>query len=249
MRLRVLSYNIHKCVGGVDRRYAPERIAGVIAHHQPDIVLLQEVARASSRFRDDDQIEVLGDLLGYRHRAYAVNVRKRGNGGEYGNGILSRFPLYAVENVMVTIPPKKARSVLHARCRIRTSQGRTRSLHLFNMHLGLSGIERKLQLKKFLASHPFARLNPHTPIVVGGDLNDLWGTLGRYLEPSDFVGHKPSLRTFPAIVPMRALDAIYVRGDLLLEQVARSRFELARIASDHLPLIADLELKHKRKRS
>ncbi|MEZ5977914.1 MAG: endonuclease/exonuclease/phosphatase family protein [Planctomycetota bacterium] len=242
MRLRVLTYNVHKCVGGVDRRYDPERVAAVIAHHEPDVVLLQEVARGTSRFRHDEQIEVLGDLLGMRHRAYAVNVRKYGNGGEYGNGILSRFPLYRVENTMVTIPPKKARSVLHARCRVRTSIGRSRSVHLFNMHLGLSGIERKLQIKKFVASHPFAGLDGRTPVVVGGDLNDVWGTLGRYFSPYGFRGRAEPLRTFPAIAPMRALDSLYVRGDLVIEQVARSRFEAARHASDHLPLIADLQL-------
>lgn len=243
MRLRVLTYNVHKCVGGVDRRYDPVRVTDVIGHHEPDVVLLQEVAQGSTKFNGERQIERLGDLLDMRHRAYAVNVRKRGDGGEYGNAILSRFPLTRIENQSLRIPPKKMRSVLHARCRVRFAGGHTRSLHLFNMHLGLSGIERKMQLGRFLASHPFAGLHKRTPILVGGDLNDVWGTLGRLFEPSGFRSRGQPLPTFPAFAPVRMLDGVWVRGDLAIERLERSRLELARRASDHLPLVADLEIR------
>jgi endonuclease/exonuclease/phosphatase family metal-dependent hydrolase len=100
-----------------------------------------------------------------------------------------------------------------------------------------------MQLKKFLASHPFAGLDHRTPILVAGDFNDVWGTLGRkLLEPAGFRGLARQLRTFPAYAPMRALDAIYVRGRVRLENVNIARIEAARRASDHLPLIADLQI-------
>ena len=70
MRLRALTYNIHKCIGGLDRRYDPVRIADTIGHYEADIVLLQEVAQGASRYRHETQIERLGDLLGFRHRTY-----------------------------------------------------------------------------------------------------------------------------------------------------------------------------------
>ena len=89
MRLRVLSYNIHKCIGGVDRRYEPERIAGVISAQEPDVLLLQEVDAGVPRSNGDRQVDILGELVGMRYRTWFPNVDVRG-GGQYGNAILSR---------------------------------------------------------------------------------------------------------------------------------------------------------------
>ncbi len=243
MHLRVLSYNIHKCAGGVDRRTDPGRIADVIAHHDPDVALLQEAARVG---RPDPvrQTEDLAERLGFPYRSYFTNVRKRGS-VEYGNAVLSRFPITDTSNIDLTIPPKKKRAVLHCRCRVRRPSGRTFTFHVFNLHLGLSGLERKMQLRKFLESHPFAGLHPETPILIGGDFNDVWGTLGALLEPAGFRSGSKPIRTFPAIAPVRALDSIYVRGRVDLERLYTSRLALARQASDHRPLIADLKVRRK----
>jgi endonuclease/exonuclease/phosphatase family metal-dependent hydrolase len=191
------------------------------------------------------QVDVLGERLGFRHRTWFPNVAVRG-GGQYGNAILARHALTATENIDLTIPPKKKRSVLHARYRVRLGDLRadravTRTIHVFNLHLGLAGYERKRQLRKFLASHPFAGLDHRTPVIVCGDFNDVWGTLGRLLEPSGFGGSGP-LRTFPAWGPVRALDSVYVRGNVRLRHLQTARIDVARRASDHLPLIADLEI-------
>ncbi|MHC5064670.1 MAG: endonuclease/exonuclease/phosphatase family protein [Planctomycetota bacterium] len=244
MRIRVLTYNIHKCLGGIDRRYDPGRIVETIAYYEPDFVLLQEVAQNSRRSNYETQVDRLGDMLGLRHRTYFTNVRWKRK-GEYGNAILSRFPLTETSNIDLTIPLKKARSVLHARFRVRLGRGKskTKTLHVFNLHLGLSGAERKIQLRKFLDSHPFANLDHRTPLLVGGDFNDVWGTLGKkLLEPAGFRGMKSPLRTFPAYAPVRALDSLYVRGNLRMGRVQSSRLKIARAASDHLPLIADMEI-------
>ena len=62
LKLTVVSWNVHKCIGGLDRRYDPLRTATVLAAAQPDVVLLQEVAQNGSRFRMERQVDVLGDL-------------------------------------------------------------------------------------------------------------------------------------------------------------------------------------------
>ncbi len=111
------------------------------------------------------------------------------------------------------------------------------------MHLGLIGSERGLQLERFLASHPFAHLQRRTPIVLGGDLNDVWGSLGpRYLVPAGFARCGTPIYTFPAALPMRPLDGVFVRGDLRALHTSVPRSKLAKQASDHLPLVVDLDL-------
>ncbi len=243
---RILSYNIHKCIGGLDRKYDPDRVCEVIAHYKPDVVLLQEVDKGVRRSSGHSQVDVLGDKLGYRHRSWFPNVRVRG-GGEYGNAILSRFAVVETSNIDLTIPPKKRRSVLHARFRVRVpGRGRTvgRTIHVYNAHLGLSQIERARQLRRFMDSHPFTGLHHRTPIVFAGDFNDVWGTLGpRVMQPAGFRGTTTPVRTFPSYAPMRALDSIYVRGDLHMVNLQSGRIAAARAASDHLPLIADLHIR------
>jgi endonuclease/exonuclease/phosphatase family metal-dependent hydrolase len=241
MLLRVITYNIHKCIGGVDRRYDPERVIHTLRHYDPDLVLLQEVDEEASRSRWHRQVDVLGDGLDFSNRSYFPNVSLR-SGGRYGNAVLSRYPITQTQNIDLTIPLKKRRSVLHARCRVPVN-GTDRTVHVYNLHLGLAGFERGIQLRRFLLSHPFASLHQRTPIVVGGDFNDVWGTLGpRFLEPAGFRRSGALIKTFPAFRPVRPLDAIYVRGEVEPGRCFHGQVESARRASDHLPLIAELWL-------
>ncbi len=241
MRLRVLSYNIHKCIGGIDRRYQPDRIVATIAHYNPDIVMLQEVDAGALRSSEHDQTDMLGDALGLRHRAWFPNVSLR-SGGAYGNAVLSRYPCRQALNLDLSLERRKARSVLHAVVRVRVGAA-ARTVHVFNLHLGLRQEERRRQLVRFLDSHPFAHMHARTPVIVGGDFNDVYGTLGgRMLVPAGFRAMPSSPRTFPAFAPLRPLDALFVRGDVQIRRVARGEIAMARRASDHLPLIVDLEL-------
>lgn len=241
MRLRVLSYNIHKCIGGVDRRYEPGRVVDVIRKLDTDVVMLQEVDAGVTRSRRDRQVELLGEELGLPHRTWYPNVDVRG-GGQYGNAVLSRYPIIESANIDLTLRFKKRRSVLHSVIRVR-HDGVDRTIHAFNMHLGLAGYERRRQLDKFLESDPFARLHHDTPIVVGGDLNDVYGSLGALLAPAGFRGIDRRPLTFPAWGPVRALDAIFVRGDMDFVRLTRCDSDLARRASDHRPLVADVRLR------
>jgi endonuclease/exonuclease/phosphatase family metal-dependent hydrolase len=241
VRLRVLSYNIHKCIGGIDRRYQPERVISTIAHYRPDIVMLQEVDAGALRSSLHHQSELLGDALALRHRAWFPNVALR-SGGHYGNAILSRFPCREAFNIDLSLQGRKARSVLHAVLRVRIDAV-SRTVHVFNLHLGLRQDERRRQLVRFLQSHPFAHMHARTPVIVAGDFNDVYGTLGsRLLVPAGFRAMPAAPSTFPAFAPLRPLDALFVRGDVQIRRVARGEVAIARRASDHLPLVVDLEL-------
>ncbi len=241
MKLRVLSYNIHKCIGGVDRRYDPTRVIEVIGNLAPDVVMLQEVDDGVKRSKGHRQVDLLADELGMKYRTWFPNVDVRG-GGQYGNAILSRYPLIESANIDLTTRFKKKRSVLHGVLRVRHDDI-DRTVHVYNMHLGLAGYERKQQIAKFLASHPFTNLHAETPVVVGGDLNDVYGGLDGEFAPAGFRGSERRPRTFPAWGPLRALDAIFVRGQLDFLGLARCDSDLARRASDHRPLLAEIRLR------
>jgi len=242
MRVRIVTWNIHKGIGGVDRRYRLERVTAVLRELAPDLALLQEVADDLPRSAFHDQAEMLASSLGMPH--FAFHPEHRFTIGGYGNAILSRWPLSEANRLDLTIGTRKKRGVLRARARVRVGNV-SRTVLIHNMHLGLVGSEREAQLTRFLASEPFRKLHERTPIVVGGDLNDVWGSLGpRFLEPRGFRRAGAPASTFPAALPVRPLDALFVRGDLFVTKAALPvRTTLTRQASDHLPLVADLSLR------
>jgi endonuclease/exonuclease/phosphatase family metal-dependent hydrolase len=237
MHLRLATYNIHKGIGGRDRRYQPERIIETLAHIQPDIALLQEVDEDVPRSRHHLQAELLAAKLGFSHFAYQRNVTLKR--GWYGNAILSRFPLTDIQSYDLTVRFKKRRQALIVRCKVPIG-GHLKSLTITNLHLGLAGPERVYQLRKFLKHQLVSDVQDQTPIIVGGDFNDVWGNLGRrVLEPVGFHLAGRMMRTFPAILPIRPLDRIYFRGPLMVHHTFACRTACAHQASDHLPLVAE----------
>ncbi len=237
MMLRVMTYNIHKGIGGIDRRYRPQRVIDTIGHYQPDVVFLQEVDEGVPRSRFDRQAEQIGAALGFEHHAFQANVKL--TQGHYGNAILSRFALAETWDIDLTIRMKKRRQAIVAKALLH-HQGHSRTLVLTNVHLGLAGFERVIQLGRLLASDPLLHIRRDTPALIGGDFNDVWGSLGKkIMTVQGFVNASGQSRTFPAYRPMRSLDAIYYRGGMHLQSSFVGHTALAKHASDHLPLIAD----------
>lgn len=240
MRFRLATYNIHKGIGGLDRRYQPERIVETLAHYEPDVVLLQEVDEGVPRTNHHRQVDLFGEALGLKHRAFQQNVKVKH--GHYGNAILSRFPLSDVHDIDLSVRWKKRRRALVAHCHLHT-EDHARKLLVYNMHLGLAGFERTIQLRKILDHETLARTHQRTAIIAAGDFNDVWGTLGRrLLEPAGFQSAAGKIKTFPAFRPLRPLDRIYFRGDLNWLGSHAARTPVAHRASDHLPIIAEFEM-------
>jgi endonuclease/exonuclease/phosphatase family metal-dependent hydrolase len=245
MHLRLLTYNIHKAIG-VDGQFAPRRIADVLGHYQADVVLLQEVDRGVPRSGMVDLAAFLGRELGYAYRAVGMNVFMRR--GKYGNATLSRFPIGRQHNLDLTIGGAKRRGAQHTRIHV-VRNGDRAAVDVFNIHLSLMALLRRHQMKRLLAFIA-AFDSPSTACVVAGDMNDWQGMLKRrFFVPAGFVcatnrrpGSRWALKTFPSIAPTGGLDKIFYRGPLRVVQVRRSHLKLARIASDHLPVIADFDL-------
>ncbi len=235
-----MTYNIHKGIGGLDRRYDLQRTIEVIRYYEPDIVFLQEVDDGVPRSDHHRQVELLTDALGLEHSTYQRNVGVKS--GHYGNAILSRFPLDDPLDLDLTVSIKKRRRALVANAHVPFNDQQL-SLLLCNTHLGLAGFERSIQIKRILAFRKFVELHPHTPVIVGGDFNDVWVEHGRKLMfPFGFECAVQNAKTFPAALPVRSLDAIYFRGAIDLQSSFAGQLTLARQASDHLPVIADFVL-------
>jgi endonuclease/exonuclease/phosphatase family metal-dependent hydrolase len=155
---------------------------------------------------------------------------------------LSRFPLGEHENVDLTFPFKKPRAALYTPVRLPYT-----TLHVFNAHLGLAGYERLRQMRLLLED--LGRLAPDgSAVVFAGDMND-WGhrLYPRLLVESGFrcaIGDAddPGHSTYPSWYPMGALDKVFTRGGVRAVRAHPSRLALARVASDHLPLVAELEV-------
>lgn len=239
-RLRLVTWNIHKGIG-TDRRYALERTIEVLKGLDGDVVCLQEVDEGVHRSARDSQVTRLAEALGYPHAALGLNVRV-GDGG-YGSAILSRHALWDVRNVDLTVPPKKRRGGLVAR----VEHGPPGGWLLANVHLGLLHLERKVQVRRLLA-HLLEDDHRHRPLVIAGDWNE-WGRrlVRGALEEAGFhlargEGHGPrGARTFPSGRPLLALDRVLYRAPIRCHHVACIVDGAARRASDHLPVVVELE--------
>ncbi len=239
--MRVLSYNIHKGIGGRDRRYRLERIKAVVAAARPDVLCLQEVDRNVRRSRFDDQPRLLAEwFLGRRLPPIGPHPG-RGPGGEadggavfqmnhvlttgrrlpggphrggYGNLIVSKRPILDAHSVDLTRDWRKNRGAVIAL--LDTDAG---PLRLVNWHLGLAGGERRWQVRRLLNHELFHAAGGESgepPTLLIGDTNDWRGTLlkGGLGEAGYELLTAPAarFRSFPAWLPTMTLDRAFARG-------------------------------------
>jgi endonuclease/exonuclease/phosphatase family metal-dependent hydrolase len=247
MRLRVLTYNIHRAIG-VDRRFRLDRIATILSHHDPDVAILQEVDDGAPRSGHINLAAELALLLGYPHLAVGHNVRLRQ--GRYGNATLSRHPIVHERNIDLTIGGRKRRGCLHATIRALPAHGSPRDLEVFNLHLGLSARERDRQVAILARAPEFAAVDPGHALLLAGDFND-WrnllrsafvSVLGMRCATERAPDGRRCLRTYPSFSPTGGLDRVYLRGPVRALAARTCRLRAAKVASDHLPVIVDLEL-------
>ena len=131
MKLKVITYNIHRAIG-LDRRFQPDRIINILSHHNADIVLLQEVDEGAPRSREQDMAKEIAEELDYPYYAAGHNVSLKK--GRYGNATLSRYPIVRERNIDLTIGDMKRRGCQHTAIEI-NKQSSSYRLEVFNLHL------------------------------------------------------------------------------------------------------------------
>ncbi len=226
MTFTIASYNIHKCAG-LDGRVDLDRIAGVLEEIDADLVGLQEVFRPQAL----DLAERLGLQM-------AMGTTRERDGLPYGNAVLTRLAIRSSRTFDLSRPAREPRGGI--RLDLRMTDGGL--LHVFNVHFGLKIRERAEQVRMLVREH-ILHDELTGPRVVLGDLNEwFWfpGPVGRALR-RELHGHRIR-RTHPAPLPLFPLDRIYWDRNLAAEGFRVHRSRLARVASDHLPVVARLRL-------
>lgn len=243
-RLRVLTYNIHNCEG-LDGWVSPHRIARVIERENADIVALQEVDTGQTRSSGEDQTASIARYLTmYHHFHPAIAVDQAG----YGDAVLTRFPLRV--EYAAALPYRRSRLIDEPRGALWISVdiGGKQRVQVFNTHFGLWRRERNLQAEALMSeiwlNHPAC----HGPVILCGDFNSTPRSAvcrrfrTQFIDARDQRG-KPRI-TSPLFLPFpfQRLDHIFVSHHFRVEHTAIPLTHLARMASDHLPLVVDLQL-------
>ncbi|MBR9987799.1 MAG: endonuclease/exonuclease/phosphatase family protein [Desulfosarcina sp.] len=228
MALRIATYNIHRCVG-CDGLEAPERIADVLRDINADVTALQEVA-----FDADGPKNILADLARSLNAQVIAGPTLLEQKGHYGNAVLSRIAPHSIDRLDISVPGREPRGVIAIKLRVNGS-----TVRIVATHLGLRPGERRYQMGRLLPllEHPDAEVT-----ILLGDFNEwfLWGRPLRWANRR--FGSMPAPATFPSRRPLLALDRIWVDPADRLISLHRPRHAAAAVASDHLPLVAQVAI-------
>ena len=241
--LRVMSYNVHGCKG-MDGQISTDRIISVIARYNPDVIALQELDAGRLRSLGVDQAERIAKKLGMSFQFHAVSHKKD---EQYGNAILSRYPIVLIKNDV--LPKLWNKAFLEPRGAIWvTIDHQGTKINIINTHLSLWPMEQLLQIKKLLGLDWLQHPDCKGPTILCGDLNTspkslVYKAICKRFKDSQLMlpGRKP-LKTWFAGYPIRRLDHIFVSPEFHVRSIPVSRKVLDRTASDHLPVIVDLNV-------
>lgn len=228
IRLRVVTYNVHKC-RGMDGRQRALRVAEVLQELGADVIALQEVL--------EHQAQAISARL---RLPFVLGENRKHRGYPYGNVVLSRFPIRRMRNYDLSIQGREARGCLRADLLVDGGA----LLHVFNVHLGTALIERRHQGRMLVAQDLLNDVEIQAPRIVLGDFNE-WTTglatrlLRAHLKSADLRLHLRRRRTYPGVIPFLHLDHIYHDPQLRLDRLTLYRTRKSLVASDHLPLVAD----------
>jgi endonuclease/exonuclease/phosphatase family metal-dependent hydrolase len=235
VHLVVASYNIHRGVG-LDKRLNLDRIADVISEFSPYIIGLLEVVREPGP-GPADQAAHLAERLGL---TLVMGVTRPHREGTFGNAVLTRLPVLGWASCDLSCSRREPRACLRVDL---GANGRT--VHIFNCHFGLSLRERRDQ---FTLLGDFIRASSRLegPRILMGDFNE-WhrGPVTRGLRREFSSPMRRMRRTHPSIFPLFRLDRIYWDVELEGQAFHAHRSRRARVASDHLPVVARLRVRPK----
>jgi endonuclease/exonuclease/phosphatase family metal-dependent hydrolase len=241
--IRILTYNVHRCLG-TDRRLDVGRVADVIAAQSPDIVALQELDVGRARTRGVDQAHEIAQRLGMISRFHAaLRVEEE----LYGDAILTALPERLVKAGPLPGHPRFSRLEPRGALWVAIAVGGI-ELQVLNTHLGLVPREQRAQVAALRGPEWLGGALRRGPLVVVGDLNagrasGVFRALALGMTDARLAAEAGrGARTFPSQMPVLQIDHVLVGEGLVVRAVNVPMDPLSRRASDHLPLVVDLEL-------
>ncbi len=242
--LRVMTYNVHSCVG-LDGKLSPRRIARVIARYEPDVVALQEVDVGRSRTGRGDQAALIAECLNMDFHFHPV---MRVEEELYGDCVLSRLPMRLVRAEKLPTMPGHLALEPRGALWVVLELGAI-SIQFVNTHLGLRAQEKLVQMRALLGPHWLGGESYAEPFILCGDLNagptsPVWRLCAGRLRDIQLAvrSHVPR-RTWFGHHPLARIDHIFVSTDVEVVRVEVGDDYLCRVASDHRPLSAELRIK------
>ena len=245
MKLRLMTYNVHRCVG-TDRALDVERVAEVIAAENPDVVALQELDVLRRRTKTVDQAHRLAELLKMKshfHPAMAVEEEL------YGDAILTALPERRIKAgdlpLYRRVPGLEPRGALWVEVMVGDTP-----VQIINTHLGLVPQEQKRQAAALLGEQWMASDEWTAPGVLLGDFNAspysatyrMLRSVLRDAQTPSGTWLRPATATFPSSFPFMRIDHVFLTKGLETVSVRSPYDSRARAASDHLPLVVDLKI-------
>jgi endonuclease/exonuclease/phosphatase family metal-dependent hydrolase len=228
-RLRVATYNVHGCVG-TDGRHDPDRVASVIAELDADIVALQEFTYPASVALETRSPVVLVTLDRYE---CALGPTRQTVTQCFGNALFTRLPMVDVHRIDLSMERREPRGAVAATVDIGGAL-----VHVLAAHLGLRLRERRFQVQQILKYLDSVR---DSRFVVLGDFND-WLPGRSVVHVLDRrLGQLPRPASFPVFWPVVPLDRIWVHPTRALRRIFTHTTPTARLASDHFPVVADID--------
>jgi endonuclease/exonuclease/phosphatase family metal-dependent hydrolase len=241
---RIITWNVHRCVG-VDRRLDVARVAAVIAQQKPDLVALQELDVCRPRTGAVDQAHAIAQRLDMHfHFNAAFTVEEE----RYGDAVLTAAPHRVIKAGPLPGLPRLRALEPRGAIWLELELG-GRRLQVLNTHLGLVPHEQRLQAQALVGPDwAGGRGRSDPPLIVLGDFNATpyaraYRTLAARFADARVQAPGPGpTPTFPSRLPMLAIDHVFLEGKVRASRVQTVSGPLARIASDHLPLVVDFEL-------
>lgn len=233
VQITFASYNIHKAVG-IDRRRDPDRILSIVREIGADVIALQEADR---RFGARQSVLPLEDIGHAGYRPVSLSTKPRSLGW-HGNALLVRRDIEVIDVSPVPLPVLEPRGAICADLRI---EGR--DVRVVGMHLDLSGLRRRHQVRSIL-DHA-ADCPTRMPTVLMGDMNEWASRAGCLREFDDNWTVLTPGHSFPSRRPVVGLDRIICSREFTVAGTGVHRSALSSIGSDHLPVFAALEVPKK----
>ena len=233
--IRVMSYNIHHG-RGTDDKIDLNRVAKLINDWSPDLVALQEVDNITSRSNFMNETDTLSSKT-KMFSVFGSNINVFG--GEYGNAILSKYPIIHWENRnLPRVGDSEQRGLLAAWIQLKDRDNVTVfiSTHFDHRVKDVERLKSVEKIKFWIDRGDFG-----DDLIIAGDLNDTPSsnvilTINTFCDGSN---QSSKYKTFPSRKPERQLDYIYTcnKGKYIIDSY---HVIDAPIISDHLPIICDI---------